>query len=173
MTRLFGIIFGSLFAASPAFAQQTFNCPTDCEKRVEGDANGDGVVGIGDVIVFGGAYAGDYVPCDTADANHNGTIDIGDFYLVVQYLYYGGPAPAEHWCCDDCTNKVAGDANDDGTVTVADATRIFDYLQDSSLSICLASADVDADGYVEEEDGELLLEYLFAKGDAPVLECLP
>jgi hypothetical protein len=64
--------------------------------HVPGDANGDGVVNVGDVV-----YLVSYLyrngpaplPEDAGDANCDGPINVGDVVYLVSYLYRDGPSP--------------------------------------------------------------------------------
>jgi len=67
-----------------------------CNDVICGDANGDGVIDLGDVLyivsyLYKGGPAPD--PLEVADCNCDGTIDLGDLLYLVAYLYKGGPAP--------------------------------------------------------------------------------
>ncbi len=68
-----------------------------------GDANGDGVVDLGDVVflinyLYRGGPAPD--PEEAGDCNLDGEVDLGDVVYLINYLYRGGPPP--------CSGKVAG-----------------------------------------------------------------
>ncbi|MCK4404449.1 MAG: dockerin type I repeat-containing protein [candidate division Zixibacteria bacterium] len=62
-----------------------------------GDANGDGVIELGDVV-----YLINYVfrngdppdPIEAGDCNCNGIVDIGDVVYLINYLYRGGDPPS-------------------------------------------------------------------------------
>ncbi len=61
-----------------------------------GDANGDGLIDIGDVMylinyLFTGTSAPD--PLWLGDCNSDGLIDIGDVICLINYLFIGGPPP--------------------------------------------------------------------------------
>jgi hypothetical protein len=61
-----------------------------------GDANGDGIIDIGDPIfviayIFRGGPIPD--PYDAADANCDGIVDIGDPIYIIAYIFRGGPPP--------------------------------------------------------------------------------
>jgi len=61
-----------------------------------GDANGDGVIDLGDVLhlisyLYKGGPAPD--PLWTGDANCDELVDLGDVLYLIAYLYKGGPAP--------------------------------------------------------------------------------
>ena len=62
--------------------------------------------------------------------------------------YAAGEAPA----------RVAGDADDNGSVDMNDALRIFSYDGGAAVHINSANADVNADGVVDAQDGLLLLQ---------------
>jgi len=61
-----------------------------------GDANGDKVIDVGDVV-----YLINYlyrngpapIPMDIGDVNNDKVIDIGDIVYLINYLFKGGPAP--------------------------------------------------------------------------------
>jgi len=53
------------------------------------------------------------------DSNANGTVDISDSVLTLNYLFADGPAPT----CQD-----AVDTNDDGTVDIADPVYSLSFL---------------------------------------------
>jgi len=68
----------------------------ECNDVICGDANGDGVIDLGDVLyivsyLYKGGPAPD--PLEAADCTCDGTIDLGDLLYLVTYLYKGGPAP--------------------------------------------------------------------------------
>jgi hypothetical protein len=61
-----------------------------------GDANGDGLVNIGDAVflinyVFKGGPAPD--PLESGDANCDNSVDIGDAVYIVSYVFKGGEPP--------------------------------------------------------------------------------
>jgi hypothetical protein len=63
---------------------------------IRGDANGNGIVDVGDIIYlvqycFRGGPAPS--PVDAGDANCNGEVTAGDIIYLVNYLYRGGPPP--------------------------------------------------------------------------------
>lgn len=57
------------------------------------------------------------------------------------------------------SDRLPGDANDDGSVNIYDALRVLQYGVDSSVAINLSNADVNADGQVDIHDALLLLQY--------------
>ncbi len=66
-------------------------------SALRGDANGDGVVDLGDAIyLLNYLYKGGPAPNPswTGDANSDGVVDLGDAIYLLNYLYKGGPPPA-------------------------------------------------------------------------------
>ncbi len=63
---------------------------------VRGDANGDGIINVGDIVylvsyLYRGGPAPD--PLWVGDCNSDGIINVGDIVYLVGYLYRGGPPP--------------------------------------------------------------------------------
>ena len=63
---------------------------------LRGDANGDGVINLADVVylinyLYRSGFAPD--PPEAGDTNCDGTVDIGDVVLLINYLYRNGAAP--------------------------------------------------------------------------------
>ena len=61
-----------------------------------GDANGDGIIDLADIVylinyLYKGGPPPD--PLDAGDANCDGVVDLADIVYLVNYLYKGGPAP--------------------------------------------------------------------------------
>jgi hypothetical protein len=66
-------------------------------STLRGDANGDGVVDLGDAIfLLNYLYKGGPAPNPswTGDANSDGVVNLGDAIYILNYLYKGGPPPA-------------------------------------------------------------------------------
>ena len=69
----------------------------DVVSYIPGDASGDGVVDIGDVV-----YLINYLfksgpapyPLIAGDANCDGVVDVGDVIYLINYLFKGGPVPS-------------------------------------------------------------------------------
>jgi hypothetical protein len=53
------------------------------------------------------------------DADYDGSITVADAVLLVDYIFFGGPAPP---CLEE------GDADGDGSITVADVVLLVDYI---------------------------------------------
>jgi hypothetical protein len=71
-----------------------------------GDANGDWVVDVGDVVyLVNFLYKGgdQPEPMEAGDANCDGIVDVGDVVYLVNYLYKGGPPP-----CSPPTGSLIG-----------------------------------------------------------------
>jgi hypothetical protein len=65
---------------------------------IVGDANGDGVVNVADVIflinfIFRNGPAPD--PMESGDANGDGTVNIADAVYLIAYIFFGGPPPVQ------------------------------------------------------------------------------
>ena len=64
-------------------------------------------------------------PCThCGDANDDGTIDISDAVYVLDWGWYGGPAPGD--CGDYRAGR--GDANGDEIVDISDVVYLVDYI---------------------------------------------
>ena len=66
------------------------------------------------------------------------------------------------------TRFVRGDANNDGTVNLADGLAILDYLFGDSMVPCQNSADTTDDGQIDVSDAIYIFSYLFLGGAMPV-----
>ncbi len=65
-------------------------------------------------------------------------------------------------------NLNLGDANIDGKIDISDAVTINMYLLGEKELQCPNNADLNADGQINEQDRDYLLNYLFKGGPAPV-----
>ncbi len=73
------------------------------QKHVSGDANGDKVVTISDVV-----FLVNYVffhgiepsPAAAGDPNEDAVTDVGDIVYLIEYLFHLGPAPLRGWEID-------------------------------------------------------------------------
>lgn len=70
-----------------------------------GDANGDGVVDIGDPVymicwIFKECSLDPPIPIEESDANCDGVFNIGDSVYMINFIFKGGPPP-----CDNCPRK--------------------------------------------------------------------
>ncbi len=74
--------------------------------------------------------------------------------------------------CFDVVERICGDVNDDGMVTIADQGFFLDYLLNSGPAPCpLETADFNGDCIVSIADSTYLAQFLFAAGPAPVCSC--
>ena len=83
----FILLFGSVIGGvDQAFAQEEF---------IRGDADGDCLVGIYDVVHLMGYLFGSLeLPCeDAGDLNDDGNVDPADIVYLLNYLFHEGPAP--------------------------------------------------------------------------------
>jgi len=63
---------------------------------LRGDANGDGVIDLGDVLyIISYLYKGgpEPLPLEAGDCSCDGVVDLGDVLYLISYLYKGGPPP--------------------------------------------------------------------------------
>jgi hypothetical protein len=60
-------------------------------------------------------------PCYIADANNDGSLNVGDAVYIINYVFKQGPAPDPYALC-------SGDANLDCTVNVGDAVVLINYV---------------------------------------------
>ena len=73
----------------------TYTYDEGCDY-INGDANGDGDVNVGDAVyligyIFKGGPAPE--PEASADANCDGTVNIADAVYIISYVFKDGPAP--------------------------------------------------------------------------------
>ncbi len=97
-----------------------------------GDANGDGVVDLGDAIyILNYLYKGGPAPNPawTGDANSDGVVDLGDAIYILNYLYKGGPPP------------VSGTGGD----SPANAARLTSGSGHAEITLALKNDKEDAD----------------------------
>jgi hypothetical protein len=62
-----------------------------------GDANGDGIIELGDIVyLINYVFRGGDPPCpmEAGDANCDGIVELGDIVYLINYVYRSGPPPA-------------------------------------------------------------------------------
>jgi hypothetical protein len=67
------------------------------EEDLRGDANGDGLIDLADVIwILNYLFRGGAPPVSlkAGDADCNGSVDLGDAIYLLNYLFRGGPPPS-------------------------------------------------------------------------------
>ncbi len=107
-------IGASDFAGETTLCNFTIDITPD--DGVCGDANGDGIVNVGDAVflinfVFKGGQPPD--PITLGDANDDGLTNVGDAVYIISYVFKGGPEPCavggEEPCCSApaCAPNVA------------------------------------------------------------------
>ncbi|UCB52539.1 MAG: FG-GAP repeat protein [Candidatus Zixiibacteriota bacterium] len=72
-----------------------FSCQAE-DSFVRGDANGDGIINVGDIVylvsyLYKSGPAPD--PVWVGDCNCDEIVNVGDIVFLVSYLYKGGPEP--------------------------------------------------------------------------------
>ncbi|UCB51519.1 MAG: dockerin type I repeat-containing protein, partial [Candidatus Zixiibacteriota bacterium] len=73
-----------------------FGIGRTASEVMHGDANGDQLIDVGDVVfLVNYLYKGDIPPApwEAGDANCDGEVDLGDVVYLINYLYKGGDAP--------------------------------------------------------------------------------
>jgi uncharacterized delta-60 repeat protein len=61
---------------------------------VRGDANGDAIVDIGDIVyLINYVFYNGVEPICPSDVNNDDVVDIGDIVYLINYVFYGGPEP--------------------------------------------------------------------------------
>lgn len=84
--------------SSPSFGvNQGFWQPPIVEEYVRGDANGDGIINVGDIVyLVSYLYKGgpEPYPVWVGDCNCDEIVNVGDIVFLVSYLYKGGPPPS-------------------------------------------------------------------------------
>ena len=158
----------------------TLTCATYSCDFIRGDADGNGTVDALDATAVNNyLFVGGTLGClDAADANDDGVISQAD---AVQILTPGGlPLPGPLTCGPDYTRDtldcqiyagppvyIRGDADNDGILTTNDSAVILAYLFTNGRIGCLATADVDGNGTINQPDAIYLGNFLTATGPAP------
>ena len=81
---------------SPPYVETRGYSITVNEGFVVGDADGDEIINISDVVylinyIFGGGPVPE--PMSSGDADCSGTVDVADVVFLIAYIFSGGPAP--------------------------------------------------------------------------------
>ena len=134
----------------------------------EGDANGDSLVDIGDVIFLLNYLFMNGPPPNppvAGDANGDCFIGISDIIWLINYLYLEGPPPQ--------IRCLPGDVNYDGNVNLSDVFYFIDYiLFNGSPPVSMRSTDVNADCFINVVDLVYLINYLLRGGSPPQPGCV-
>ena len=92
-------------------------------------------------------------------------------YSVVGQIGTGESKPATcevFFVLDTGPEFIRGDANSNGSISLADAQTIWSYSVGAGAEIdCLDAADANDDGSVGIPDGSLVSQYIFDEGDEP------
>ncbi len=155
--------------------------PDTCGAVHPGDANGDGFVTEADL-----AFLSDFLcnggpapqPLGNGDANGDCVVDGMDINHIQSHLTGGGAKLADCTCqnpdigsCNqDCGGHIAGEANNDGRISIGDAIYIASYVFCGTTPRPYPSYSGDANGdcKVNIGDAVYLINYLFRSGPAPV-----
>ena len=73
-----------------------FEIKRDSTSYQCGDANGDGMIDIGDVVFLVNYLYKNGAPPNpfaAGDVNSDGIVDLGDVVYLINYLFKGGPPP--------------------------------------------------------------------------------
>jgi hypothetical protein len=73
-----------------------FGIGRTASEVMHGDANGDQLIDVGDVVfLVNYLYKGDIPPApwEAGDANCDGEVNLGDVVYLINYLYKGGDPP--------------------------------------------------------------------------------
>ena len=136
-----------------------------------GDINGDGNINASDASIIYSlknkkvTFNSNGTPKKNevyfSDVNGDGVITDADAEIVLQYAAKSGAG-----------NITLGDANDDGVVDVKDAIRVGRWIangkqhkKNTEITLNLINANVDFDDVVDENDQDLLLNYIVGNID--------
>jgi hypothetical protein len=134
----------------------------------EGDANGDSVVNINDVVfllnyLFG--YGPAPNPPAAGDVNGDCFIGVSDIIWLLNYLFKYGPPPQ--------IRCLPGDVNYDGSVNLLDVVYFIDYLLfNGPIPVSMRSTDVNTDCFINVVDLIYEVNYLLRGGPAPQPGCV-
>ena len=78
-----------------------------------------GQVGTPNFIINQGFWQEFELPCRVGDVDNDGGVDISDAVYLIQYIFAGGPAPA---------NLCAGDVTGDTIVDISDVIAILSFV---------------------------------------------
>ncbi|MFQ6002512.1 MAG: dockerin type I domain-containing protein, partial [Candidatus Zixiibacteriota bacterium] len=134
----------------------------------EGDATGDGIVDIADVVflinyLFGLGPPPN--PPSAGDVNGDCFIGVSDIVWLINYLFKEGPPPQ--------IRCLPGDVNYDGNVNLLDVFYFIDYVFfNGSSPVSMRSTDVNADCFINAVDLVYLINYLLRGGSPPQPGCV-
>jgi hypothetical protein len=135
---------------------------------IEGDANGDSVVSLADVV-----FLLDYLfasgpspnPPAAGDVNGDCFIGVSDIVWLLNYLLHNGPPPQ--------IRCLPGDVNYDGSVNLLDVSYFINYiLFNGPPPVSMRSTDVNADCFINVVDLVYEINYLLRGGPAPQPGCV-
>jgi hypothetical protein len=130
----------------------------DSDNEMKGDVNENGLVNIEDVVMLSNYLSKKKnvqpMNMNNADFDDNGKVEWKDLVGLVNELFMNQDS------------LLLGDANDDGSVNIADAVAITHYSNGKRIMVDLQNADFNQDGEVDKGDMKDLLDYLFPSNDS-------
>jgi len=97
--------------------------------------------------------------------------EAGQFHFTVGVTDGGSPSLFDFQHYDIAVSFMCGDANNDGSINVADAVYLINYIfKGGSPPAILDTGDADCDGVTNIADAVYLINYIFHSGPAP---CCP
>ncbi len=147
---------GNLLYEYVQYKYRDENC-TDEEHefyQTYGDLNGDGSVDDDDVLLLGELNSDITKNTELGDVNHDSFINLIDTTAIM--LYYADLSTDQYdkYTQEQHENiRTYGDMNNDGIVNAVDATFIAVTNKENSMG------DLNRNGVIDEEDGNLLVKY--------------
>ena len=171
---LFIVLFISVDSAYSAEVRED-----SCDQQMPGDADVDGVIGVGDIdLLMQYLFAGGPPPTVLANGDANGDciIDMDDVQLI--NLSINDPF---NFQCVDCTcisprlggvSIICGDTDGSDEIDISDAVFLIAYIFNGGTAPNpLENADVDCSSAVDISDAVYLIAYIFNGGSAPCAGC--
>ncbi|MGB2979727.1 MAG: dockerin type I domain-containing protein [Candidatus Zixiibacteriota bacterium] len=137
-------------------------------SQMPGDANGDGMVEVSDIVfilnyMFQGGPPSN--PPAAMDINGDCFVGLSDLIWLINYLYRGGPPPQ--------IRCLPGDFNYDGYVNLLDPPYFVDYMAyGGPAPVSMRSTDVNSDCFINVVDLVYEIKYLLRGGAAPEPGCV-
>ncbi|MEM7165930.1 MAG: dockerin type I domain-containing protein [Planctomycetota bacterium] len=152
----------ALSMAALVMALATTSATYATEERAQinrGDLDRDGQITEADLMLFTEYHYG-VTPArslETLDVNDDGRIDAEDYDHMHKIVYFyprTAPKQAE-------VSFSRGDTNNDGHKDLRDVMTLISVIQGGAMAAPMDAADVHRDGFIDEQDVQLLLKQLF------------